>query len=440
MSARDGTRTRFMFMYYGERINVSAFEDTLGLILAEGSMDVHKRHMTFFKTAIRLRASQVERAIREYNADVPISLHIHLTADPGAPTIVTGSKGSLKRYLIYKRICNDRHANVPEYWQWASDKGYDVAVSDNRQRNWFLTYNSKIELHAGILDEFGLVADQLVSSKDDGLHYLYFHLSRKVRRATVDLFLEMAAIKYGIKVNEIFGFDAINCASRGSSIDTHPGFWTLIKHDSDHNENFKIWMTGKGDVRKGYIRFKRAAAAGLVKLSCHGNEEFDVVKKRRGMDSALAEGETCPDALQRFEDFEASVSDALKLVSDECRKGRSEELLQMEQDYCNAVGPGMGFVYVAISEAINIPKIGATRRNDPSYRLRELSRHVPIPFNLVYSVPTLMPFKLESEVHAYFDAYRIREAGACTEFFNVELSAIGEFLRSKYEVVNEFCI
>ena len=66
-------------------------------------------------------------------------------------------------------------------------------------------------------------------------------------------------------------------------------------------------------------------------------------------------------------------------------------------------------------------------------RLRELSRSVPYAFELVYYIKTFTPFNVEAEVHQHFNAYRIREKkGASTEFFNLDLETIGEFLRTRY--------
>ena len=33
---------------------------------------------------------------------------------------------------------------------------------------------------------------------------------------------------------------------------------------------------------------------------------------------------------------------------------------------------------------------------------------------MAYSVPTFTPFKLESDIHTYFNAFRIKEKGACS--------------------------
>jgi hypothetical protein len=161
-----------------------------------------------------------------------------------------------------------------------------------------------------------------------------------------------------------------------------------------------------------------------------------VVKKRKRMTEDVF-GEDCPSALTRFEEFESHVLPALMSISKEYRDGRFEELLQMEEDFHSGISATTGLVYVAVSKAIRFPKIGATRRSDPALRLKELSRSVPSPFEWVYYVRTPTPFKLEAEIHSHFDAHRIRERSACTEFFDVEVGCIGDFLKLRFETVVE---
>jgi hypothetical protein len=171
--------------------------------------------------------------------------------------------------------------------------------------------------------------------------------------------------------------------------------------------------------------------------SAYTAPEFDVVKKRRRMTES-ANGENDPDALRQFEEFETSVLSALTKISQDYQKQKCQELLEAEDDQYNTVPPQTGMFYVAVSRAVlrgsvYIPKLGATRRSDPMIRLRELSKNVPYAFELVYCIPTLTPFRLEAEIHRHFDAHRIREReGACTEFFDIDLKVVGEYLKAKY--------
>ena len=153
--------------------------------------------------------------------------------------------------------------------------------------------------------------------------------------------------------------------------------------------------------------------------------EYDVVKKRRLMMEAMDDGgseDDSPEALARFEDFEQSVMEALTVIHEDDKKTFREELIQWELDMANGVKTSGGGVYIARCDSFpsGIVKIGATRRQGPSFRLYELSRCVPTPFLLVAWIPTAMPFNVESDIHAYFDAERIKAKDAGTEFFNLE--------------------
>ena len=345
-----------------------------------------------------------------------------------------------------------------------------------QQKNWFLTYNAVVEIGPWLFSEEGLIVDQAVSTKDNALNYVFFHLLRKVRLPRIEKFVASIGLKYGIRINEIFGFKAIECSSRGNRIHKHPGFRTLVMHDLQNHDNFKLWTAYNAyekPQQAGYFSLRRLAreeqasyvsngddpteenhqratgsfspqrlareerASRVPDRDGHINEnheasaEFDVVKKRRAMDAAPGE-ESCPLALSTFEEFEANVLTALLEVSCAYQKNRFEDLLETEKDYSEGVLPPSGHVYVAVSKAVQYPKIGATRRGDPNYRIKELSRHVPSPFNLVYSVSTPTPFRSENEIHKHFDAFRIKEKGACTEFFSVDLETIEKFLQENY--------
>ena len=123
-----------MFMHYGNVFNVKAFQEQLGIVFSEGSLDSHARNYTFIKTSLRLRASQVEDAIAEYNSDVSGSAVIHLTTDIAQPLIVTAARGALKQAAIYKRIKEDKtlkERNEPSnYWSWTRDDGSDGSLGE----------------------------------------------------------------------------------------------------------------------------------------------------------------------------------------------------------------------------------------------------------------------------------------------------------------------
>lgn len=158
--------------------------------------------------------------------------------------------------------------------------------------------------------------------------------------------------------------------------------------------------------------------------------EFDVVKKRLRMEAASELYESSPDALARFEDFERHTLPALLAVHANDLAHRAREMEEFEDDVFSGKTLSEGGVYFARSAAIQALKIGATRRGEPAVRLRELSRCVPVPFELVAWVPTDRPFKLERIVHTYFAEKRILTCGACTEFFSIDDATVAAYART----------
>jgi hypothetical protein len=150
--------------------------------------------------------------------------------------------------------------------------------------------------------------------------------------------------------------------------------------------------------------------------------DFDVVKKRRAMDavSPTPAADDDPDALSAFEDFERNVLPALEAIREDESNNQRKELEELEENISKGILPATtGGVYFAWSSCLRCMKIGATRRDNPAIRLRELSRHVTTPFTLMGWIPTPTPFRRESVAHGHFVSKRIRNAGAGTEFFDI---------------------
>ncbi len=140
------------------------------------------------------------------------------------------------------------------------------------------------------------------------------------------------------------------------------------------------------------------------------------------MNSTSEYGESASDALAAFEEFEASVLPALERIAEDENEIRRRELVEMEESF--AKGEAMsttGGVYFAWSECLRCMKIGATRKEDPHVRLRQLSSFVTTPLILAAWLPTPTPFQLEAMAHLHFRQQQInqRGSGAGTKFFRI---------------------
>ena len=123
-----------------------------------------------------------------------------------------------------------------------------------------------------------------------------------------------------------------------------------------------------------------------------------------------------PEALANFEEFEAATLVALLEIHEDEVTNYSREAIELEE--AGIAYGTTGGVYFAATDALpGYIKIGCTRRHDPMVRLGELSRYVPIPFKLLFWIPTSTPFSLEAKIHKFFATKRIRNKGAGTEFF-----------------------
>jgi hypothetical protein len=211
---------------------------------------------------------------------------------------------------------------------------------------------------------------------------------------------------------------------------------TFAKGEHATDEHFKAIFISKNPGGGNVLKVQSGVNQWKPDAPHHAVFEFDVVKKRTLMETASDHNDdTCPLALQQFEEFEAHVLDALFNVSQDYQALRLNELLELEEAVQTGTPPAVGLVYVAVSECIKHPKIGATRRSDPAQRMKELSKSVPSPFECRMYVRTKTPFKLESQIHKHFDAHRIKKKGACTEFFNIDPRVICEYLKTQFEVV-----
>ena len=93
--------------------------------------------------------------------------------------------------------------------------------------------------------------------------------------------------------------------------------------------------------------------------------------------------------------------------------------------------PKSGYLYIISSPSLpDMVKIGVTRRLNPSIRVKELSSSsLPFPFELNAYCFNNDAFELESNMHNYFDAYRVSPN---REFFYVPIEQAIDVLKNNF--------
>jgi hypothetical protein len=294
--------------------------------------------------------------------------------------------------------------------------------------NWILTYRANGHyITPQMLRELGkLQFDECHSTKERVYAITYIHLTKRVRLSSIEKFMRKAKAKHGIVQNAIFGYDSVASISNqddATPIEEHVGFKVLLGHYIEENPAFKPWTDGKPVLKRGRLLKAAERIAHTVQTENDDEtSEFDVVKKRRKMDSTPGDDDD-PAALASFEEFERSVLPAIVRIQEFEDLLRRVEILEMKEDKRQGKTIIAGGVYFAWSNCLKCMKIGATRRDSPDQRLQQLSRFVTEKFILVAWVPTPFPFKLEKAAHLHFKDERINSrrggSGAGTEFFKI---------------------
>lgn len=131
------------------------------------------------------------------------------------------------------------------------------------------------------------------------------------------------------------------------------------------------------------------------------------------------------ESIEQIESIKQEISDIKGRIAE---KEMEKEDLDYRQAHSSA-----GYVYVisnigAFGE--NVLKIGVTRRLDPLERIRELSSaSVPFTYDVHALIFSYEAYGLESELHNYFDKYRVNKVNTRKEFFKVPIGIIENKLK-----------
>ena len=271
------------------------------------------------------------------------------------------------------------------------------------------------------------------SSDDRGCHFVFLKTANQIRtsqlQAAINEYNSLVPSSMAMRLQaEVYQPVIVTMISRRME----GSIYSKIVEDKQTRfegriSNYWFW----DPERHGNLSLQQRAGRKLTTPAPdQDSAEFDVVKKRRAMESSSStpSADDSPEALAAFRAFEDSVLPALRQIHEDEEKNRRLELETLED--CMAKGilmPSTGGVYFAWSECLRCMKIGATRRDDPNIRLRELSRYVTVPFTLAGWIQTPTPFRRESMAHAHFASARIRHAGAGTEFFDIDAATAAEY-------------
>ena len=285
--------------------------------------------------------------------------------------------------------------------------------------------------------------------------YILIHLEHRYRLTERALIERLNALNFTLS-SPVFGVNVVSTTTQVDSekLGDHPGFRYIVDLFKQKSPMLTSWILSDDPIynifsyKRGYLYQyihngrSKAVHSSIPEVSSAGAGEAQSsgktdLQKKIHLDTEY--GFAREDKLY-LEDFVQETLDALIEVSNEEKTYRQSEINRTEESLLRGEPQGMGFAYVAVCEAVVIhgrcaPKIGGTGRSNPDARLMELSRSLPVPFRLVLCIPSMQPFLVEAQLHQQFHDYRIkgrRGDGTCTEFFDVSVERIVEYVEENY--------
>ena len=137
---------------------------------------------------------------------------------------------------------------------------------------------------------------------------------------------------------------------------------------------------------------------------------------------------------EKFKSLQAEVA---KLKEQLAELDKKEASLDYRENHSTA-----GYVYIISNIGAfgkNVFKIGVTRRLDPLARIKELSSaSVPFKFDVHALIFSDDAYKLESNLHNYFDKYRVNKVNNRKEFFGITIHQVKDALDKYYNRTFDF--
>lgn len=233
-------------------------------------------------------------------------------------------------------------------------------------------------------------------------------------------------------------FEQLNKMYEMQGLSIHPDYLELKRKELYLSFEYEK----KKQEEKEIVKYERQLEADKRKEERILNEE--IKKEQEKINNEIEKYKKVIQRLtQRLKNRSILESRELLIKRIEEAEGKMEEKisakkkLDFREEHLTA-----GYVYIisnigAFGE--DVIKIGVTRRLEPLDRIRELSS-ASVPFS--YDVHALIfnydAFQLESELHRYFDSYRINKVNMRKEFFKVPIESIEEKLKDYDELLIDF--
>ena len=166
-------------------------------------------------------------------------------------------------------------------------------------------YNSE-RLIAQMMQDIGFAVNELVTTRDRAVQYTYFHLKKKARAE--ELIKALSSLEScGVKTTEIYGYSSIesNSPREFEHIEDHPGFQTLVQHESLQGSEYHRWTaSGYRDAHCGYnlIKSKLQAKRATQQTSSGAPAGERAMGGRCG--SATDEDEPAPEPMNKRHNHE----------------------------------------------------------------------------------------------------------------------------------------
>ena len=121
---------------------------------------------------------------------------------------------------------------------------YCMSTSSNGGKvSYIITLQHKSEcLTPSMMEEIGFKVNEIVTTRDTAVRYVYIHLKIKARSEDLNRAIQTLTSR-GVKGSEIFGYSSVdgNTPSESEHLEDHPGFQTLVEHERVRGSEFSRW-------------------------------------------------------------------------------------------------------------------------------------------------------------------------------------------------------